>query len=463
VLSSTISRPKRIGVRCQMDEYGLAVFIDVSTVVLCVGLLFRFGDLRLSHPAVPYTIFHVHTITIRLVGLLNGAPTLYSNTFLDFAPVRPEEIVRATLYADIALWLVTLVWIGINLIRRPRVRENPIMLDGRLLRPILIVAFFVGVVGIRLAARVPGVDAYDWNPSNVWSTSSYVYILPSWMGLAVLGHIYFYGFRRWTFVLLAIYLVLMAVQGGMRFRFIIGFLLAVQIWVEHRNRRWPSRGLFLGMVVVALLFFPMKAIGGLIQTGGSLEELSEAVTRSVTDVTEGAAGDQMFLDEYASGLTLIDLQGKKYMGSIYLPILTLPIPRFLWPDKPGLSDHMSDISTLQRPMGASGMIITYLGESYANFGLAGIFLVPPILALFLGLFYQAAYEAPRESVIHFSYLLLSVNLIQNFRDGLLSIIVFTFVNMMPLMIIVLVHLGAATIRGRREAELRRFLGSPGNT
>jgi len=439
-----------------MNEYALPLFIDVSTVVLCVGLLLRVGDLRLSHPAVPYSVFHIHTVTIRLIGLLNGAPTLYTYASQSFAPIRPDEIARAALYADIAFWLATFVWIGINLTRRPRVRENPIMLDGRLLRPILIVAFCVGVVGIRLAARVPGVEVYEWDPSNAWSTSSYVYILPSWMGLAVLGHIYFYGFRRWTFVLLAIYLILMALQGGMRFRFIIGFLLAVQIWVEHRNRRWPSRGLLLGLVVVALLFFPMKTVGGLIQNGASLDEVSETVSNSVADLTEGAAGDQMFLDEYASGLTLMDLQGKKYMGSIYLPILTLPIPRFLWPDKPGLSDYMADISTRQRPMASSGMIVTYLGESYANFGLAGIFLVPPLLALFLGLFYRVAYEAPRESVIHFSYILLAVNLIQNFRDGLLSIIVFRFVNMMPLMIIILLHLGAATIRGRREAELRRF-------
>jgi len=439
-----------------MSDYAQALIIDLATVLLCVGLLFRFADVRLSHPATPYIVFHVHTVTSRLAALLNGAPTLYTQMSYEFEPVMADEIVRAALYADIAFWAVTLVWLIVKISPKVRPTERFLLLEERLLRPVLLITFVVGAIGLPLVTRLPGVDLYEWDASNAWSASSYLLILPSWFGLAILGYIYVYGFRKWAALLLTGYLVVMALQGGMRFRFIIGFLLAVQIWVEQRDRRWPSRSMLVGLVAIGLAFFPMKDVGQLIQTGGTFEEVSDTVSDSVTNVSEGTAGDQMFLDEYASGLTLIDLQGKKYWGSIYTPLLTLPIPRVLWPDKPVLAGFLSDISSKARPMSISGMIVTYLGEAYANFGLAGIFLVPPLLALFLAVFYRYAYLAPRNSVMRFSYILLSVNLIQVYRDGLVSLVVFTFVNMMPLMIIVLLHLGAAAVRKRRHLGLASF-------
>jgi hypothetical protein len=186
----------------------------------------------------------------------------------------------------------------------------------------------------------------------------------------------------------------------------------------------------------------------------------------MNDAAEGSAPDMMFLDEFASALTLLDMKGHKYYGSIYLPLLTLPIPRAWWPDKPTLAPFIKDISTTFRPMSTAGMIATYLGESYANFGIVGIFLVPPLLAALLALFYRRAQLAPYDSVLRFAYMVLSVNLIQVYRDGLCSLVVFTFVNMMPLAAIVVAHVVVAfAIKRRRNipptaANRPAFPGSP---
>jgi len=439
-----------------MDDYGQALVLDAVTVLCCVGLLLRFGDLRFSHPATPYIAFHLHTVTSRLAGLMQGASPLYSQMPGWFEPVTVDEIVRAALYCDMAFWSVTIVWIMVNYAPRrgATFRADALKLDPRILRPVLFVAFIIGVIGLRVAAGIPGLPQFEGiDASNPWATSSYLYILPAWSGLALLGYGYYFGFSRLTGFLLAAYLVLMSIQGGMRYRAIIGLLMAVQIWVDRRDRRWPSRSMAIGLAAAALLFFPMKTIGAMAQRGTNLDEISQELSKSVTEVSEGAAPDHMFLDEFASALTLMDLQGKKYFGSMYLPILTLPIPRALWPDKPGLAGFLADISTSHRPMAVSGMITTYLGESYANFGLAGIFLVPPLLALFLAAFYRRAYATPRDSVIRFSYVLLSVNLIQVYRDGLISIVVFTFVNMMPLAVVVLAHIGYSKLLKRRAIGL----------
>lgn len=453
-----------------MEDYGQALTIDAVTVIVCITLLFRFADLRFSHPGTPYIIFHLHTVTVRLIALMNGATPLYGDSMDLFEPVMPDEIVRAALYADIAFWAVTVTWILLDAVPRKKTEENPnaMLLEPRLLRPILAVAFLMGLVGLRVAASIPGVSPYEgFDPNSPWSTSSYLIILPSWFGLAVLGHIYYYGFRRATTVLLAGYLLLMSIQGGMRSRVIIGAILAVQIWVEQQGRRWPSKRLLAVLAVAALAFFPMKVVGQLVQRGGTSAEVSEAVSDSMSDASAGAAPDQMFLDEFASALTLIDRQNHKYMGSLYLPILTLPIPRALWPEKPGLAGFVTDISSSHRPMATNGMITTYLGEAYANFGVVGIFLVPPILAVALAWLYRKAYLVPRTSLLRFTYVLVSVNLIQVYRDGLLSIVVFTMVNMMPLAVIVIAHLLNDRVRKRRHLGLvvsgqaKRFSDSSG--
>jgi len=446
-----------------MEEYGQALLIDVATVVSCIALLLRFGDLRFSHPATPYVVFHLHTVTVRLAGLMNGAPTLYSTWLGSHEPVTAEEIARAALYCDLAFLVVTLVWIFVRVSPRPGEpqRADAMRIDQRILRPVLLGAFVMGVLGLWLI-KIPGVQSFEGmtplSESNEWSSSSYLFILPTWFGLAVLGHIYYYGFRRWSGILLGIYLALMFLQGGSRYRVVVGLVLAATIWVERKNRRWPSKSMVLGFAGLALLFFPMKTIGGMIQKGASVSEIYDAGFDEVTEASEGSAPDHMFLDEFACALDLLDLHGKKYYGSLYLPLLTLPIPRAWWPDKPTLAPYVFDISTTGRPMGANGMITTYLGESYANFGFAGILLVPPVLAALLAYFRRKAFTAPSDSVLRFAYVLVSVNLIQVYRDGLQSIVVFTFVNMMPLVIVVLAHLVFAN--GRRSVFRSRFSPLP---
>jgi hypothetical protein len=135
----------------------------------------------------------------------------------------------------------------------------------------------------------------------------------------------------------------------------------------------------------------------------------------------------------------MDENGKLYYGSTYLNLLTLPIPRQWWPDKPSLADYLQDISRPSRPMGEMGMIVTYLGESYVNFGFLGILIVPYLVAYWLARAHFRAYTSSYYSVARFAYLLLACNLIQVYRDGLVSIVVFTCVNMMPLTFILILH------------------------
>ena len=164
----------------------------------------------------------------------------------------------------------------------------------------------------------------------------------------------------------------------------------------------------------------------------------------------GQAADQEVLDQLASSLTLIDQAGRFYYGTTYLALVTSPIPRQWWPDKPGLADYQKDFSTPSRPMGEMGMIMTFIGEFYINFGYLGIVVMSYLTAYWLARGYFRAYRSDYSSVARFAYLLIACNLIQVYRDGLMSIVVYTTVNMMPLTIIVLLHLVSPVRRGAQS-------------
>jgi hypothetical protein len=424
-----------------MEIFEQALLLDVPVLLICAFLLLKYGNLSFSHPAITYLVFHVHVVTLRLIGLIFGdGATLYSKWEGPFDPVTPEEMARAALYFDIALVAMTMTWLWLRSQKARGPGESSRPLSPSTVWAVIVVSFVLGIVGLVVAAQLPGFQPNERTAAlGEWQTSSYIAITQTWCGLALLAYIYCYGFRRTPVVLLGLYLLIMAFQGYHRFRVVIPVIMLAQIWLDQRRLRWPPKWMVASFLVLMFLFFPLKVIGRMWQRGASISEIGTLVSESVGQVLTGEADDQMFLDQLASALTLIDMSGRRYFGSIYLALFTLPIPRQWWPDKPGLAGFLADISIPTRPMKETGMVVTFIGEAYANFGILGVILVPPLLAAALTVLYRNAYRANYNTVVRFGYVLVCATLIQVYRDGLLSLVIFTFVNSLPLVMIVLLH------------------------
>ncbi|HJQ22298.1 MAG TPA: O-antigen polymerase [Blastocatellia bacterium] len=424
-----------------------ALLVDLTTVTLAIVLLLRYGRLSHSHPGTIYLFFHLYTFTFRLFGLLFGAETLFSEFQGFFEIVTHAEIVRAALLGDLSLAVMTVAWIKASGDDLKKAKHSPTApvegvatLSLRYIWIVVAIAFPLGVFGLLTFVNVPGLSAIqNAAEPGEWQSSNYFFILQVWAGLALLALIYWYGFRWWLLLPMGLYLLIMAYQGYHRFRVIIPILLLVQIFLDRRRLRWPPLYLSAVLVALILIYFPLKGIGNMVQEGESVSEIVMTSTATVNQALAAKAPDQYFLDEFACGLSLMDDAGHFYYGSTYLALVTLPVPRQWWPDKPGLADYLQDISKPWRPMGEMGMIVTFLGESYANFGYAGVVVIPFLLAYVLGRIYFHAYRSNYFTVARLSYLLIACNLIQVYRDGLISVVVFTWVNMMPLMVIVLLH------------------------
>ena len=417
------------------------------TVVGSVVLLLRYGRLSHSHPGTIYLFFHLYTFTFRLLGLIFGADLLFSQYQGFFEVVTQGEIVRAALLGDLALAVMTIAWIKASADDLKKLRRSPKSqvesepdLSLRYIWIVVSITFPLGILGLLAFANVPGLSSVkEALEPGEWQTSSYFFIMQVWAGLALLALIYWYGFRWWLMLPMSLYLLLMAYQGYHRFRVLIPALLLVQIFLDRRKLKWPPLYLSAVLVALVLIFFPLKSIGQMAQEGESVNDIVIMSTESVNAALVAKAPDQQFLDQFACALSLMDDASHYYYGSTYLALVTLPVPRAWWPDKPGLADYLKDISKPWRPMSELGMIVTFLGESYINFGYVGVVIIPILLAYGLGRIYFRAYRSNYFSIARLAYLLIACNLIQVYRDGLVSIVIFTWVNMMPLMILTLLH------------------------
>jgi O-antigen polysaccharide polymerase Wzy len=432
-----------------MDKILLLLPIDLIIVAACVLVLLRRGRLAHSHPATIYLFFHIYMVTLRLAALATGALTLFADWGLQFGPVTYDEIARAAVMMDAALVLVTIASLSAS---RHDLRKNgpppqpgqegPKNLSLGIIWMVCAVVIPIGMIGLLTLADLPQFRglAFVRDALGRWQSSSWVSITVTWVGLGLLALMYWYGFKPWLMIPMVLYLLLMGYQGYHRFRIIIPAILLIQIYLDRHQQRWPSPRVFVVLVALILLFYPLKTIGQMAQVGAGPTEIATASADIIGEALSGRAGDQQFLDQFASVLTLVDENGVFYYGRTYLALFTLPIPRQWWPDKPELAAYLSDISRPWRPMGEAGMIATYLGESYANFGYIGAAIIAYLLAYWLARAYFRAYRSNYFTAVHFGYLLIASNLLQVYRDGLVSIVVFTFVNMMPLTLIVLLHL-----------------------
>jgi hypothetical protein len=408
--------------------------LDVFVVLAVVVLMFR----RMSfwHPLTIYLLFHLYSFSYRLFQILGGAPLMYTGQ-VNAEAITPEEIIRAILWADAALLLfVAASWWAHKVFEAKS--DQPV--ERRVLN--LNIAKAVGLLCLPLGAYFfYTVKTTGFVASIDSAATGYIQVMSMWP-IGVLGLLIFaFGFRWHLLALTAFFLGAVALQGYHRFMLILPLLYFAALYLQSQRRRWPNILIIIAALFVGMVFPRLKYIGQALQYGDTQEamnQFSQAFVKDKQSYAESFATED-FLDQFAGGLSLIDDNERKFWGSTYLAILTLPIPRAWWPNKPGLADHMHEISTSGRQYNIEGRIFTYLGESYINFGYAGLILIPAMVGYILTALCLHATAGPMLRLGRYLYLVFFMALVQTFRDGLLSIFVFTIVHNMPMLFTWILH------------------------
>jgi hypothetical protein len=459
-------------------DLSIAVKIDLLVWVVCALVLINRRNLRHSHPAVIYLAFHALVISVRALAVDGGAPTFLPG----ISGVEVGEVGRAVVIADIGLIAATLGWVtsggsktNVQIAKRarghplqPRTREpgvNYRPLQLKYFHIVAAVAMPLGLLAFSSYAGVSAPDATSVNPSSYFTTAA------TWPGLVLLALIYFHGFRPALVLPMVAYLGIMSIQGYDRFRLIIPVLLLCQIYLDRHGKRWPGKVMLALLAMSLVIFFPLKAIGLGVRQGESFSQIRAEAGSSIQSAFAGENRDQVVLDELAITISGSQASGRVLWGKPYLNTIVLPIPRQVWPSKPGLADYLKVISQPGRPLAQIGGVTTLVGDLYLNFRIPGLVIVMFLLARLSSRLFGSAYRRPYLSAGRFAYLLLAANFIQIMRDGLISLPVFLLVNMMPLIVILVLHLRVQRVyfeqkplTARAASRLgQRALGAPAGT
>lgn len=408
----------------------------VLDVCLFAGLtVWLFPKLSFWHPATVYLFFHAYSFTWRAIGLVNGTPPMYSN-FQNAEPITAPEFQRALLWADIGLvmFCVAVHWAHRMFelkAQKPVVRR---VLSSSIILTVCCVALPIGLWVLYAAKSGVVLD-------ETVASSGYFQTTAMWPFGCAAMLIFAFGFRWYSLLLLAVYLSAVALQGYHRFMLLFPLLFIAAYYLQSRGRRWPTIPIVLAGVALALVFPRLKYIGQAYRNGDTTEAISlflESFGGKATYADTSYGED--FFDQYAGSLTMTDDGGKFYHGSTYLAIITLPVPRALWPGKPGLADHVAEISTSRRQYNVEGRILTYLGEAYLNFGYFGLVFIPALLGYALTSWCLRATSGPMRRLDRYLYAVFFIAFIQLYRDGLLSLIVFTVAHNIPMAFTWALHL-----------------------
>jgi hypothetical protein len=409
--------------------------LDLGVVIAVIVLMFR--RMAFWHPLTAYLLFHLYSFTYRLFQILGGSPLMYTGQ-ANAEAITPDEIIRAMLWADVALILfVAASWWAHQVfevksgqpVERRVLNQKIAKFIGLLCLPVGAYFFYV----VKTTGVVLSADS---------ASAGYIQAMALWP-IGVIGLLVFvFGFRWHLLALAAFFLGAVALQGYHRFMLVLPLLYFTALHLQTQRRRWPTIPILIAAFFIGLVFPRLKYIGQALQYGDTQEaiaQFSQVFVQDKKSYTEFAATED-FLDQFAGGLSLVDSNERKFWGSTYLAIITLPVPRAWWPNKPGLADHLQEISTSGRRYDVEGRIITYLGESYLNFGYTGLILIPALFGYLLTAACLHATSGPMLRLGRYLYLVFFMALILTFRDGLLSIFVFTVVHNMPMLFTWILHM-----------------------
>jgi hypothetical protein len=409
--------------------------LDLFVVALVIIVMFR--RMAFWHPLTAYLLFHLYSFTYRLFQIIGGSPLMYTGQ-ANAEAITPDEIIRAILWADVVLiFFVAASWWAHQVFEAKA--SQPV--ERRVLN--LNIAKFIGILCLPVGAYffyVVKTTGFTLDATS--ATAGYIQAMALWP-IGVIGLLIFaFGFRWHLLALAAFFLGAVALQGYHRFMLVLPLLYFTALYLQTQRRRWPTIPILIAAFFVGLVFPRLKYIGQALQYGDTQEAIAQFSQVFVQDkkAYSDYATTEDFLDQFAGGLSLADSNERKFWGSTYLAIVTLPVPRAWWPNKPGLADHLQEISTSGRRYDVEGRIITYLGEAYLNFGYAGMMLIPAFMGYILTAACLRATAGPMQRLARYIYLVFFMALVQTFRDGLLSIFVFTVVHNMPMLFTWILHM-----------------------
>lgn len=443
--------------------YEVLLYLNLAVFALVLGWYLRQPFASVFHPATFYLFFHGLIFVFRpLLAHYRGYELIYQA--YEFRPSEADKItvILAAMLGFLAFMFACCRWGA----ERFRFNQGEAALFERklLIRP------FVAVAAVCLPIAVYS-NLATWNQTASGSTTmimdaaSGAYINTTGNGYFVDAQImlvplvvliaWFSRFRWWSILPMGVFLILRAGTGG-RWTFIVAAALIGLLLLYDQRRRWPRPAL-LGALGALLVFFSFVG-----QDRG-------AAIRTLFNPNQGmlveAPGGLRFLEgmdfanlEFFQYIVYCIPQRTKTYGYFLdnLQVLTEPIPRKLWKNKPiGSMFQTYSLFKYGRPV---GMTYSLPGEGWAQLGYVGVMLWCGLIGAMLGKLYSWFVRGPPSNGRLLGYMTIMALSLTFFRDGVLITLIrtslFCFVPIV-LMFLLARALGipSAVELGRRAAGM----------
>lgn len=419
-------------------NFSIAFAIDVILFLVCLWCIWQGSERSVFNPAYWWLVLHAYTVTFRLGELVHGiGPPAFLGSVTD------ADLLKAAAAADISLCAITLATVlAPYLLRdRPALAQPipPARLNEPLGKVLVWTCICLGIFSmVKLGGLASTASSHGLDVSTVDLGEAQGSALPFIVsGFAAQGFVIWFsmrGFSRWLVLLMVPVLIATAIATTRAF-FLLPVLLCFLIQQTRKKRRAIPVVWLVGLVFLGGIWFLGKTLAlAIITDADARTALQLAQGDLETKVDNGASVDTSFLDMQAMYMAAADAAGKRYYGSTILPLLSLPIPRFLWPEKPGINAYAVELSTGSREISRMGLTPNLSGESYVNMGWFGCFLIPFVYLFLMQIAFLCTKDPPYFTTGWWLYLLFLVCMLQIYRDGLISVVIFPLLYYFPVFI-----------------------------
>lgn len=254
--------------------------------------------------------------------------------------------------------------------------------------------------------------------SNGYLHDASLMLLPALVTLAWL-----YRFKWWSLLPLALAIGARAATGS-RWPFVMAFFSLSLLYLYERRQRWVSGYVLLGAVPFVALFTVVGLDRGYaVREFFNIKQVEVDFSERQRFMESMDYGNMEFLEYLVEVIPEKTGTYNYFTGN--LQILTEPIPRVLWVNKPvGSPIKLYSLFDYGYPI---GMTYSVPGEGWAQLGWVGVAIWCALFGSAYGRIYCAFVRAQKTQVVVASYAVFMPLSIAAFRDGFLLTIVKTSV------------------------------------
>ena len=444
-----------------------AVTANVAMFVLLAFILATRGYLNVYSGLFVYLLFHFMVFVQRpLVVYLFDLRSEY--IFMGYFP-SDEMFVSTLMVANIGLLAFAFGYLAVlgfrpimPTFKLPRVDaadRRALLLSALLLSPIIIYSMYLGLTTRTLPSAEEGIAGFGridmkYDPQTgtylFTDTSAYL-VLGRHMALPIATCIiYFYSRRWWSFVPLLL-CAFVAMYSGGRWPLLISTFVLIAMTLHQRHRMF-FRLREVVLALLALLVFAVigenrEALFSLLSTGDI------AVEFDLFKSSFGAHPDFANFEFLTYVLAKVpDVSGTYSYFTQYLGLLTQPIPRMIWPDKP-IGSPITLVN-LNAYGNFASRTTSLVGDGWISLGYIGVVITLGLAGAFYGWLYKRVFTTNISVYYYCAYFWLIALLVQWARDGGSKIAEFFFFCLMPIALAYVLRIFMSNkLKGRRRREL----------